>query len=182
MTTSLLNAGYSDFRNVVTIYDWVIQNAMYSDFTEEHAEKYDAYYAIVDGMSICLGFTNAVRYLLNRVGVECLSITSEDGSHMWNMVKIDDKYYHIDVTWGLGGNLQYFGMDDTQQRLYNAFSDGWFYGNPNFLKLDAPVCDSSRFAPLWQGTNYTLTDDGVRFDVPYSDEPVIWGWDGEPMG
>jgi transglutaminase/protease-like cytokinesis protein 3 len=64
------------------------------------------YGAIVNGRSICLGYATAYLYLCERADLWCSPVYgySENGVHGWDLVKLEDGTYYVDVTWcdGLG--------------------------------------------------------------------------------
>ena len=51
------------------------------------------------------GFALAFANVLNRLGIPCGIVTGYSsldgtfGAHAWNIVELDRKYYHLDVTW-----------------------------------------------------------------------------------
>ena len=58
------------------------------------------YGALVRGKALCEGYAKSFSYLCNKAGIENIIVTGKtDTAHMWNMVKIDGNWYHIDVTW-----------------------------------------------------------------------------------
>lgn len=58
------------------------------------------YGALVKKKALCEGYAKSFSYLCNKAGIENIIVTgSTDTAHMWNMVKIDGNWYHIDVTW-----------------------------------------------------------------------------------
>lgn len=58
------------------------------------------YGALVRGKALCEGYAKSFSYLCNKAGIENIIVTGEtDTAHMWNMVKIDGNWYHVDVTW-----------------------------------------------------------------------------------
>jgi transglutaminase/protease-like cytokinesis protein 3 len=73
------------------------------------------YGAIVEGRSICLGYATAYLYLCEKADLWCSVVYgySENGVHGWDLVKLEDGTYYVDVTWcdGLGR----IGTDDWQQ-------------------------------------------------------------------
>ncbi|MBQ8303559.1 MAG: hypothetical protein IJX79_01215, partial [Clostridia bacterium] len=57
--------------------------------------------ALVWGYTVCEGYARTMKYLCRKLGIECLIVTgtSKNEQHMWNMVRLDDEWYHIDSTW-----------------------------------------------------------------------------------
>lgn len=57
--------------------------------------------------SVCAGYSKAFQYLCQKTGIECTEVTgtvtmaSYSGvpNHAWNLVKLDGKYYYVDVIW-----------------------------------------------------------------------------------
>lgn len=65
-----------------------------------------AYGPLVENRGICGGLAWAFQTLMEEANIECLCVSGflkEDlkTSHMWNLVKIDGQYYHVDPTWGI---------------------------------------------------------------------------------
>ncbi|NCB52504.1 MAG: hypothetical protein EOM54_11600 [Clostridia bacterium] len=64
------------------------------------------YGAIAGGYSICLGYATAYLYLCEQADLWCSPVYgySENGVHGWDLVKLEDGTYYVDVTWcdGLG--------------------------------------------------------------------------------
>lgn len=55
------------------------------------------YDAFADGSSVCVGYSLAFQYFMDKLGIPCVNVTSPD--HIWNMVKVDGQWYNVDVTW-----------------------------------------------------------------------------------
>lgn len=57
---------------------------------------------LIDGKSMCSGYSEILRNVLSEVGIECLYISGEGkdklGRHAWNQVKLDGKWYNVDLT------------------------------------------------------------------------------------
>lgn len=60
-----------------------------------------AYGAIISGYSICQGYSRAFMALCEKADLWCVCVDGEVNgiAHMWNKVRLDTGYYHIDVTW-----------------------------------------------------------------------------------
>ena len=62
--------------------------------------------AMLHGSAICAGYSETLRNLLAEVGIEAKVISGGqehrgdpgNGSHAWNQVKLDDVWYHCDIT------------------------------------------------------------------------------------
>lgn len=72
--------------------------------------KYDSSFQIVshspEGVmknktAVCDGYARTLRLLLLLLDMECeiVSGTADNESHAWNLVKTEDGWYHVDVTW-----------------------------------------------------------------------------------
>ena len=67
-----------------------------------------AYSALVNGKSVCAGYARAYQYLLQQLGIPCYYCTGySGGNHAWNIVKLDDAYYNVDVTWDDADTIRY---------------------------------------------------------------------------
>lgn len=99
-------AGESTIARVRYVHDYLIQNCVYNE--DAGAVAHTSYGAIVGHEAVCDGYAQAVRLLLDKLGIECRYVegnATSDGrtqGHAWNLVKIDDSWCHLDVTWDDG--------------------------------------------------------------------------------
>ena len=68
-----------------------------------------AYGPLVESRGICSGFARAFKTLMDEANIECMYISGflkEDlkNGHIWDLVKLDGQYYHVDPTWGIKDN------------------------------------------------------------------------------
>ncbi|WP_158577120.1 transglutaminase domain-containing protein [Roseburia sp. AM59-24XD] len=47
----------------------------------------------------CEGYSRAYAILMQKVGIPVKFVSSNKMVHMWNEIKIGQKWYHVDVTW-----------------------------------------------------------------------------------
>ena len=90
---------YSPLQKLFAVYDYITENSDYTDNMQD-VSTHTAYSILMNGKGICGGFTNLGYYVLNRVGIPTDYIGTE--AHVWNMVELDGKKYHTDITWGAG--------------------------------------------------------------------------------
>ncbi|MDR0919976.1 MAG: hypothetical protein LBM93_12165, partial [Oscillospiraceae bacterium] len=69
----------------------------YGDTSDTQA--YNAYNYLVNKNAVCQGITLAFDYVAERAGVECNFAFSDEMRHVWNVVKLEGKWYYIDLTW-----------------------------------------------------------------------------------
>ena len=100
--------GMSDYEKAVRIHDVLALRIEYT-FTENCRNIYGA---LVEGQAVCQGYALSYQYLLRLVGVQAFIVTGSAGgeAHGWNIVSLDGRYCHIDLTWD----------DPTGQKLGNA--------------------------------------------------------------
>lgn len=90
----------SDYEKILAVYEYVVNTTEYDDDAEDDQNIYSVF---VRKRSICAGYSRAVQYLLEKLGVFCTYVTgtAADGSpHAWNLVLCGGDYYYVDATWG----------------------------------------------------------------------------------
>ncbi|MCR5613091.1 transglutaminase domain-containing protein [Treponema sp.] len=78
------------FCNKVTYDDYAKRTGRYSGMLQT------AYSAFVDKNTVCSGYSRAFQMCMNELGIPCSILTNN--SHAWNIVKINDSWYEIDIT------------------------------------------------------------------------------------
>lgn len=70
------------------------------NFRYDESLKSDSMYSFLSqGQGTCQGYTYTYMAMLRAAGVECTFAASDSMVHIWNLVKIDGEWYHVDVTW-----------------------------------------------------------------------------------
>ncbi len=89
---------FSDYSKLKYIHDWIVNNTDYT--LTGPAYKSEADGAVVYGKALCEGYSKAFMYMAQELGFECICVVgnANNSAHMWNMVKLDGSWYHVDVT------------------------------------------------------------------------------------
>lgn len=90
----------SEYEKIRFVYEYLINTTDY-DSTSPNSQNIQS--ALIGHNSVCAGYAKAFQYILHRMGMFCTYITgktNDGGDHGWNLVRIGDQYYHVDVTWG----------------------------------------------------------------------------------
>lgn len=88
------------YERIKFVYDYLIDTVEYNAGSQDSQNIQSA---LLYHSSVCAGYSKAFQYILNRMGMFCTYVTGQirdGGDHGWNMVRIDDEYYYVDVTWG----------------------------------------------------------------------------------
>lgn len=98
-----IDPGMKPYEKVLSLHDYLILNCKY-DYENLKAgtlpdSAHTAYGALVNGKAVCDGYTEAFLYLMNKIGVPCRIVRSKAMNHTWNVVQLDGKWYHVDVTY-----------------------------------------------------------------------------------
>ena len=109
---SLQLDGKSSYDKLKAIHDYIIDHVEY-DYdnykNDAYLVKHATYSAAITGKTVCQGYATYFYRLANKAGIECRVVdgTGNGGRHAWNLVKIDGKYYFVDVTWDDGNYDKY---------------------------------------------------------------------------
>ncbi len=91
-------------EQMLVLHDYLISRSVYNwevAVQKDSAAPEDVrsvYAALVQRDTVCRGFACAYQVLLSRLGIECLLVESEPMNHVWNMVRLDGAWYHVDLT------------------------------------------------------------------------------------
>lgn len=120
----------TDFQKEVFVHDFIINNVEYDRTLGNNGsriEPYTAYGALVQKKAVCEGIAKATKLLLNLLDVKCIVVSGkyEGNGHAWNIVKIDDWEYNLDVTMDMGRvvhkgfmRYNYFNFRDEDMSYY----------------------------------------------------------------
>lgn len=91
------------FEAELELHDLLGQNVEYNEYVDLESvpqEAHTIYGAFVERKAVCDGFAKALQLLLDRKNIENIIVLGnlENESHAWNMVKLDNEWYHLDLT------------------------------------------------------------------------------------
>ena len=123
-----------------TIHDYIIEHASYdverNDKGTSIYESNTAYGTLFQNKAICSGYADTMAIFLSKFGVENFKISSE--THVWNAVKLDNKWYHLDLTW-----------DDPVSDYKDILDHKYFLiTNKELKELDSQDITEHRYDPL----------------------------------
>ena len=88
-------------EKIRAIHDYIINNTKYDQQRGNGNEsEYDSSRiggVLYDHYSICSGYADTMAVILDKLNIPNFKISS--ANHVWNAVYLDNKWYHLDLTW-----------------------------------------------------------------------------------
>ncbi len=95
----LIEPTWSELEKILFIHDYIVKNFSYDPlYPNNDKVVYDSYNFLKGRVGVCQAYTLLTIELASCVGIEATSVASNDMNHIWNAVKIDGAWYHLDVT------------------------------------------------------------------------------------
>ncbi|MDS0524248.1 DUF5050 domain-containing protein [Clostridium sp. SHJSY1] len=160
---SVIKEGMSPLQKELALHDYLVLNTSY-DVTNYNnntipAESYNIYGTLLKNTAVCQGYSVTFKYLLNKVNIDSIVISSSSMNHAWNIVTIDGIKYHVDVTWDdpvpdqkNKTNYTYFNLSDT---AIQKKSHKW-------TTTDYPACTNDKFS-YFSNMTYVSNANGVFY-------------------
>ena len=95
-----INAQPTELLKEKKIHDLICENVTYDmNYNTLKQNKYNQtiYSVFCTDTTVCAGYSQAMQLLCNAVGIDCAVVTSVD--HEWNIIRLNDTWYYVDVTW-----------------------------------------------------------------------------------
>ena len=136
------------YGKIKAVYELLIRNVSYDENSPDNQNIRSVF---LGGKTVCMGYSKATQYLLNKMGIFCTLVVGEiadeeNSSHAWNLVKIGEKYYYVDTTWG---NPNYEDESQAEVEIYYSYlcCTGEFLGETHIPNDDIPlpVCEDDSY-------------------------------------
>lgn len=93
----------SDYTKELKVHDYLCQNVSYRD---EEDISHSIIGPLIFNCGVCDGISKTTKLLLQLLGIKAYVITGKaqdqqtgkSEAHAWNMVQVDNSWYHLDVT------------------------------------------------------------------------------------
>jgi len=137
----------TDYEKVKHVHDFCVANFHY-DYTY-HEYLYSILSPLFYNVGVCSGISNFVKLALDYLQVKSFVVHGEvedkdrkgaTENHAWNIVKINDTPYHLDVTWDICKSNE--GMSSCLRHDYFNISDS-VISYDHIIPNNVPSCLSS---------------------------------------
>ena len=168
--------GLNEYEKELEIHDRLSYSVEYSHLEELPREYHTAEGSLLEGVGVCDSFAKALQLIYSRAGIDSIIVLgSLDGNpHAWNMVKINNEWYHVDLTSSHSiyeetgiVNHAYFNLDtesekrfaslDSEELIPEAYQNTYNYYNYNELVISNDDDIYQRLSDIcnkFEGENY----------------------------
>lgn len=129
--------GKTDREKISLIHNYIISHSTYDDNAISNNSPYDstsAYGNLIEGYSVCSGYSDAMAIFLDLLNIPNIKISSEN--HIWNLVYIEGQWLHLDLTWDDSEDTRfqnnYFLI--TKEKLHKLDREEHLYDEEFFLE------------------------------------------------
>lgn len=149
--SSLKSSNNDAYSVLISLYDYLQKTVRYDKATFQASIKgirqspasHNAVGALINKMAVCDGFSAAFSLLAQKLGYPCMLVTgkasyhsSDSVGHAWNIVKAQNKHYHMDVTW----DTREYAESGECSYLYFALNDNDIAGDHDWRRDVTPAC------------------------------------------
>lgn len=146
--SNVITNNMSDFEKEKVIHDYIINNSKYDEdyilSIKVSNESYSPYGVLIKGKGVCEGYAKAMKLIMDKINIECIIVVGKANKtdHAWNMIKLDNNYYHVDLTWDDPVtndssdilSYDYFNINDKDMRKDHIWD-----------KNNYPICNSTKY-------------------------------------
>lgn len=184
---SIVKSSMTELQKVIAIHDWIVINMdyAYNDYKNGTIMKdaHTAYGGLENGYVVCNGYVELFSYMTAEVGIESKQISgygnlgTGDQHHRWSQVKIDGKWYNLDLTWddptwngkehddNLHNSYHYFLISDTEfYKTHRVYKDDEYYTEkPSICTSSISIPDIIDASVTKRAVYFTDEKDKARF-------------------
>lgn len=150
----------SDFEKIKFVNDYIVKNTIYS--TETTGSPHSAYTLLTEGKAVCQGYALLAQQMFTKLGIESLYVVGEAGGigHAWNLVKLNNEWYHVDTTWNDpvpdrgAGSVHY---------AYLLMSDDQISKDHTWIHEDYPQAVNAQYSYLHVVSDAYQQNDSIYF-------------------
>lgn len=155
----------NEFKLEKYLHDSVVKSVAYDYDALKQNGCFNAHSivgAFLDRKAVCEGVAKSFKLLCNEFGIKCIVVLgkankdgdfSGDDYHAWNLVKIGQESYHVDVTWD---NLYDTDIHHISYDYFNVTTDDILLDHQP-LDPVLPYCNSTRLNYFYSTKSFVST-------------------------
>lgn len=98
----VITDGMSPYEKELAIYGWMVDNLSFDSgsmqVVPDAEDNVDNPFGVLKyHQAVCVGYATTFRMFMQMLDIECMVVHDSSLSHSWDLVKLDDEWYHVDV-------------------------------------------------------------------------------------
>ncbi len=128
----VIKDGMTPYEKELAIYEWMTKNLVFDEgslvvIPTSDSDCDNPYGVLKNHNAVCVGYATTFRLFMQMMDIECMVVHDTGLSHSWDLVKLDDEWYHTDIysDVGLGGYAN-FNMSDSLAQQNHDWNTSFF--------------------------------------------------------
>lgn len=128
----IIDKGMSPYEKELAVYEWMTSALQYETgallvIPDTNADCDNPYGVLKHHNAVCVGYATTFRLFMQMMDIECMVVHNDECYHSWNLVKLEDEWYHTDIYSDSGiGNYAHFNISDNQLAAYQTWNREFF--------------------------------------------------------
>lgn len=169
----IIKVSMNDHQKEKAIHDYIVAHVAY----DTTLSSYSAYDALKNGLTVCNGYAQLAYKMLNESGIKNKIVvgTANGENHAWNLVNLDNIWYHLDCTWDdpvpdkRGRVLyNYFNLNDEEISKDHSFVKSDYPAATKVYVYSAPIFDESEFVQFAKPLSSTEVTSTKEWNINFN--------------
>ena len=158
-----------DLGKLLLVHDKIAYDYYYDNNSEEeHANgdyfAHHPYGFILRGKAVCQGYAGLLYAVASELGIEADFCNADAINHIWNYIKLDGQWYHVDLTWD---DPTYYADEAQTQLVKSAYHRYFLRSDDDFVTAHGAKSTYNRFGGELYECSSTKFEGNHLFNLPY---------------
>lgn len=166
----IISDDMTDYEKELAVYEWMTTELRYDNgalvvipTTQEDCDN--PYGVLKYHNAVCVGYATTFRLFMQMMDIECMVVHNSERYHSWNLVKLDDEWYHTDIYSDSDtSNYANFNVNDAVRSQEQSWNTSFFpaangikynYGYQNRRTFEDVYDIPELISELYEGENST---------------------------
>ena len=141
----LVSPTMSTLEKVMAVHHYIVKNFHYEKQTD--GSPFAVYTFLKENRGVCMAYALLFEKMMEQLHIPCYYVIGTangegDSGHAWNMVKIDEHWYHVDSTWN---HIRSKSHNRQIRYRYFLLSDEDMKKDHQWQMAHYPPCSSNRY-------------------------------------
>ena len=128
----IIKDGMTDYEKEEAVYLWMIENIKHDGellvaIPSANRDVDTPAGVLASKQAVCVGYATTFRMFMEMLDIECKVVHNSEAYHSWDIVKLDDNWYHVDpYSDATSGKYANFNLDDTMMANAQEWDKEYF--------------------------------------------------------